>query len=134
MDKDTLMNQIEFAWARIEELEGTLEHADPEGKGYNGLIDAYVKWVDRYNNLVEKLNRMEDVEEDKEDKLSKKEIIDVILRSAELGAKVLIPVVGLVGTVAIAKLAYANDADLKLCNGRIFGSVREVLKLATMRL
>ena len=43
MDKDTLMNQIEFAWARIEELEGTLEHADPEGKGYNGLIDAYVK-------------------------------------------------------------------------------------------
>lgn len=132
MDKDTLMEQIEFARARIEELERKIECSDPEEKGYTGLIEGYIKWTDRYNTLVDKFNSIEDVEE--KDKLSKKELIDVILRSAELGAKIIVPVIMLVGTVAVAKLAYANDADLKLCNGRIFGSVREVLKLATMKL
>lgn len=59
----------------------------------------------------------------------RKEPIDIIFRSADLGVKVLVPVLGITATMAVAGLAYVNDAELKLCNGRIFAQAREVLKV-----
>ena len=58
-----------------------------------------------------------------------KELIDTILRSADLGVKILVPLIGLKGTLTIARLAYTSDLDLKLCNGRIWG----LLKLGSMK-
>ena len=58
-----------------------------------------------------------------------KELMDLILRSADLGVKILVPLIGLKGTLTIARLAYTSDLDLKLCNGRIWG----LLKLGSMK-
>lgn len=65
------------------------------------------------------------------DKIGPKDIVDTSLKVGELGVKVAVPVIGLIGTVALAKIAYTNDLDLKLCNGRIWPSAKEMLKIAT---
>ena len=63
----------------------------------------------------------------------KKETVEIIFRSADLGVKVLVPTLAIAGTWAVAKLSYMNDAELKLCNGRVAGNVKELLRIATMK-
>ena len=58
---------------------------------------------------------------------------DVIFKSAELGVKVLVPVCGLVGTIGLAKLAYMNDLNLRLCNGTVRSCAKDLLKIATTK-
>ena len=65
-----------------------------------------------------------DVEQNK-----KRELIDIIFKSVDVGAKVLVPTLSLTGIIYVANLAYMNDADLKLCNGRIIGGVKDILKI-----
>lgn len=60
--------------------------------------------------------------------------LDIIFRTADVGTKILVPTMGLIGVVYVAKLAYMNDAELKLCNGRIFGGVKDILRILTTKL
>lgn len=55
--------------------------------------------------------------------------LDVGLKVGELGVRVAVPIIGVCGTIAVAKLSYINDAELKLCNGRIFAGAKEIIKL-----
>lgn len=61
------------------------------------------------------------------------ELKEVIFMSAELMAKVAVPLVTVSAMVGVAKLSYAKDLDLELCNGRVMGTVKDLLKLATMK-
>ena len=189
MDNTILLDQIDFAQARIEEIEKQVINTNPEQKGYKELVDSYNKWIDRYDNLMEKLETgdvdieyeklkleqakldfekekfrsqhelecakrdiQEELETDKlnleRDKFSAEQMIrlkesrraavrgpvDVSLKLLETGAKVAVPLIGLAGTMAVASLAYTNDSELKLCNGRIFASAKELLKISTTKL
>lgn len=171
MDRDELLNQIDFAQARIEETERLIINFNPAEKGFKELVDSYNKWIDRYNEFMTQLDNFdkEDIEVQKlnlerykiavqeaidkekmdidraklafdQDKFEHdakqekwKEPVDIGLKAVELGVRVAVPIIGIAGTMALASLAYTNDAELKLCNGRIFASAKEVLKLCTSR-
>ena len=70
-----------------------------------------------------------DVEHQKET-----EIIDVVLKSADLSVKVLVPALTLAGMMSLAKFAYMNDSELKLCNGRIFMGPKEMLRMLNLKI
>lgn len=146
MEREILLDQIDFVQARIEEIDKKVINWKPEDKGYKELVDSYNKWIDRYNDLLDKLEHINDIDIDVEklklerekfihdiEEQKRKEPIELIFRSADLGVKILAPILAITGTVAVAKLAYLNDTDLKLCNGRIFGQTRDLIKLATMK-
>ena len=63
-----------------------------------------------------------------------KEIIEVVLRSADIGVKVLVPTLTLAGMISLAKFAYMNDEELKLCNGRIWIGPKELLKMLNLKI
>lgn len=172
MDLETLKNQIDYVQARIEEIDKQIINTNPSDKGYKELIDSYNKWIDRYDDLIEKLAHFgEDSEEKIKNELERLKIetnqeietdkvnleaerlrldrerfahevecqnlnqkLDIIFRSADVGTKILVPTMGLIGVVYVAKLAYMNDAELKLCNGRIFGGVKDILRILTTKL
>lgn len=168
MDVEILKDQIDFAQARIEEIEKQVINTEPDAKGYKELVEGYNKWIDRYNDLLNQLEHFNDVDIDREnlelekeklqieqDKINleaerirldrekfahdveatkKHEAVDVIFRSAELGVKVAVPLIALAGTIAIAKLAYVNDTDMKLCDGRVFAGAKDLIRLATMKI
>lgn len=124
---------------------------------YNKWIDRYDDLLDKLEHIDdfdverERLTIQETIEQDKinleQDKLrferekftkdiedqKKKETVEIIFRSADLGVKVLVPTLAIAGTWAVAKLSYMNDAELKLCNGRVAGNVKELLRIATMK-
>lgn len=172
MNREILLDQIDFVQARIEEIDSKVINWKPEDKGYKELLDSYNKWIDRYDVLLDRLEHIDDLDVERErnnldrDKLTiqetieqdkielekeqlrldrekfaydienqkKKEVVEIIFRSADLGVKVLIPTLAIAGTWAVAKLSYMNDAELKLCNGRVAGNVKELLKIATMKI
>ncbi len=178
MEREQLLDQIDFAQARIEEIEHVVINANPTEKGFKELIESYNKCIDRYDELITREEHFDDetlesrkldIEEmkvkvetekleiekkriaalsytesekleferqkfDKEVGAAKwKDPVDIALRVGELGIKVAVPIIGIVGTMAVAKLAYINDAELKLCNGRIFASAKELIKLTTTK-
>lgn len=64
----------------------------------------------------------------------KDDLANYIITGVEIGAKVLVPVLMLIGTTALGKLAYAKDLDLSLCNGRVWNEGTSLMKLATMKI
>ena len=154
MDRQLLQDALDFAGTRIEELEGAVKNADPSAKGYKELTEAYNKWTDRYNEIYCQLNELDKVDVEYEtlkleqDKLrferekfeyeksakGKDNLANYIITGVEIGAKVLVPVLMLIGTTALGKLAYAKDLDLSLCNGRVWNEGTSLLKLATMKI
>lgn len=64
----------------------------------------------------------------------KNDVIDIIFRTGELSAKIMIPIIGFMGVRYVANLSYMNDEEMKLCNGRIAGGVKDMLKIMTMKL
>ncbi len=62
-----------------------------------------------------------------------RELISDILEVAEITGKILVPIAGLTGVIYVANLAYMNDSKLELCNGRVMGCAKDVLKVLMMR-
>jgi hypothetical protein len=122
-------------------------------KGYKDLTEAYNKWIDRYNEIYCELNELDKVNVEEEtlkleqerlqfeiDKFNyeaetkkKDDIRNSVFSGVEIGAKVGISILMVLGTMALGKLAYEKDLDLSLCNGRIW-SLKDVFKLATMKI
>ena len=154
MDRQLLQDALDFAATRVEELEETVKNTDPSAKGYKELTEAYNKWTDRYNEIYCQLNELDKVDIEYEtlkmeqDKLrfeqekfeyekstkSKDNLANYIITGVEIGAKVLVPVLMLMGATALGKLAYAKDLDLGLCDGRVWNEGTSLLKLATMKI
>lgn len=63
----------------------------------------------------------------------RKEIEDVIFKTVDIATRLAVPVIGFMGIRYVANLSYMNDAELKLCNGRIAGGVKDMLKVLTMK-
>lgn len=171
MDKQFLLDQLDYVQARIEEIDEQVINNNPTEKGYKELIDSYNKWVDRYDALLEKIEHFDDedlekrkldiesdkntvlydvesrkIELDRERLLFEKEkfqheiqtqkiekTTDIIFRSGDLLVRGMVPLIGLAGVIYVANLAYMNDEQLKLCNGRIAGGVKDALKIMTMK-
>ena len=154
MDRQLLQDALDFAATRVEELEETVKNTEASAKGYKELTEAYNKWTDRYNEIYCQLNDLDKVDVEYEtlrleqDKLrfeqekfayekstkSKDDLAKYIITGAEIGVKVLVPALMLIGTTALGKLAYAKDLDLSLCNGRVWNEGTSLLKLATMKI
>ena len=146
MDKQTILDQITFVESRIKELEKEILQGASDEKGRKELIEGYNKWVDRFNELIDKLNNLgqpdletetlrleqerlefEKQKFEKEQKdLHRQEVEKMIFDGLELTVKIAVPVLTIGGALALAKLAYAKDSDLELCNGRIWGLLRFV--------
>lgn len=62
MDREILVDQIDFAQARIEEIERLVLNVNPDQKGYKELADSYNKWIDRLDNLTDKLEHIDDID------------------------------------------------------------------------
>lgn len=60
MDKEQLMDQLDYAQARIEELDDILINAKQTDKGYKEVIDVYNKWTDTYNDISTKIEHFDD--------------------------------------------------------------------------
>lgn len=160
MTRDELKNQIDYFQARIEELDKKIINGAPSEKGYKEMADAYNKFVDQYISLLDRLEHFDDadleyeklqIEQDKinveserirldrekfahEIEVQKKqEVVDIVFRAGDLGAKLLVPALGSAAVIYVANLAYMNDSKLELCNGRIIGGVKDLLKIMTMR-
>ena len=65
MDKQFLSDQLDYVQARIEEIDEKVINNNPSDKGYKELIDSYNKWVDRYNELLIKIETIDDEDLDK---------------------------------------------------------------------
>lgn len=133
MTKEILERRIEFAENQIMILEEQIESMSTDEEGYLDTVKAYDHWSDNYTRLVEQLDNLE-IAKEEESKAKKKDTIDLGLRVAELGCKVAVPVIGVVTTVALAKLAYMQDGNMVLCNGRIFPMAKDVIKMATVKI
>ncbi len=62
-----------------------------------------------------------------------KELLSDILEVVEVTGKLLVPIAGITSVVYVANLAYINDSKLELCNGRIMGGVKDILKIIAMK-
>lgn len=86
------------------------------------------------NNLKAEEIRLErekfayDVEHQK-----KQDTVNEIFEVLEITGKLLVPIAGLTGVIYVANLAYMNDSKLELCNGRIMGGVKDLLKIMAMK-
>lgn len=154
MDRQLLQDELDFAGTRIEELEGEVKNTDASAKGYKELTEAYNKWTDRYNEIYSQLNELDKVDieyetlkfEQEKFKFEKEkfeyekstkhkdDLAKYIITGAEIGARILVPALMLMGSIGIAKLSYAKDLDLSLCNGRVWGTKPDLMKLATMKI
>ena len=164
MDKEILLDQLDWVQARIEEVERQVLNYPSDGKGYKELVEGYNKLVDRYDKLLDDVEHFDDesIEEkqlrvqteiennkinleteklrlDREkfaydtQNAPRKEIEDVIFRTVDIATRLAVPVIGFMGIRYVANLSYMNDAELKLCNGRIAGGVKDMLKVLTMK-
>ena len=154
MDKELLQDQLEYISERIDSTEKAIKDYEPDKKGFKDLVEVLQKWTDLYNETLDKLQHADDMnlevetfaleiekfifEKDKFDYEKNcqkhKELVEMIFRGVETGIKIAIPCTFILGSFAMAKFSYMSDADLKLCNGRINTSARELLKTAFMSL
>lgn len=160
MDEQFLRDQIDWVQARIEEMDTLVINTNPADKGSKELLDCYNKLVDRYGELTDELKHLNDVDieearlELEQDKINldeerlrldrekfayevehgkDRELIGDIFEAIELTSKIAVPVLSLTAVVYVANLAYMNDSKLELCNGRVIGGVKDLLKIMTMR-
>lgn len=188
MDKEYLMDQIDYVQARQEELDKLILNAQADGKGYKEAIESYNKWVDRYIVLTDALlhlddidieqeklnfekeqlkvhkeiefakinadkdkqNLLQEIEQDKinneterirldrekfanDVKVQKRgEIEQAIFETAGLAVKIGVPVAVILAVVGVSKLSYVKEAELELCNGRVYGGIKDLLALARL--
>lgn len=130
MEREYLQKRIEFAEGQIEFLSDLIANSDPANKNYLQIVQCYDDWVSYKDREEKKLENLDSELDDKEEKeyRRKKDKTDLTLRYLELGCKVAVPILTVLTTVAIAKLSYASDADLKLCNGRIMGLSKDLIR------
>lgn len=171
MDIEVLKDQIDFVQARIEEIERQVINYEPDKRGFKELVLVYNSLIDRYNELVTKLEHFDDediekakfefekerfqIEEEIErDKIEidrekvrldrekfaydvehqkSRELVSDILEVVEITGKLLVPIASLTGIVYVANLSYMNDSKLELCNGRVFGGVKDMLRILTLK-
>lgn len=121
-----------------------LEHINDENLEREKLDLEKIKVENQFKLEMEKLNRTEELEQDKlnldRDKFAyevKKnrweKPVDIILKVGDIGARVAVPLIGMSVTTALATLAYMNDSELKLCNGRIQKQAETVLRIMTSK-
>ena len=130
MEQENLQKRIEFAEGQIKLFGELIADTDPADEMYMSFVKGYDSWVDYKEKAEKKLDALEsdlDKEEEKEYQ-RKKDKADLTLKWVELGCKVAVPILTVLTTVAIAKLSYASDADLKLCNGRIMGLSKDLIR------
>lgn len=146
MDRQVLTDQMDFLATSIEEVETKIKDTDPSDKSYLQLLEAHNKLLDLYEALY---NKLEDVDKfDLEcEKLnfekerfkyqtehdSKREKKEDIQKWVELALKIGVPVVVGLIMFGIAKMSYLQDNEMKLRNGNVFGLVKDVAKLAVMK-
>lgn len=131
MEREHLQQRIDFAEEQIKLFSELIANTDPADKEYMQLVQCYDGWVSYKDRAEKKLDGLDSELEDKEEEREyrrKKDKADLTLRYVELGCKIAIPILTVMTTVALAKLSYANDADLKLCNGRIMGLSKDLIR------
>jgi len=133
MTKEILERRLEYAENRIVELEERVNELMPEDDGYSEVVKAYIFWSNEYTKLIEQIDDLE-IADEKEKQAKKEKALDLWLRVAELGCKVAIPVMGIAASLALGKLAYVQDTNMVLCNGRIFPMAKDVVKMATVKI
>ena len=62
-----------------------------------------------------------------------RELVDDIFEAFSVAGQMLIPIASLTGIIYVANLSYMNDSKLELCNGRVFGGVKDLLKVISMK-
>lgn len=154
MEKDILLDQIEFVSNNINCVKEEMKKYPADKKGYKELIDSFNSLITRYNELCDKLDNFElgDIEtrtlelehrklELERDKFQYettvqnwKDIADLILRGLDVAVKISVPCIAIAGSYGLAKLSFMKADELALCDGRIFTSAKDVLKIATTKL
>lgn len=139
MTQEYLREQIAIVVEQMEDLRKTISAYDPTDKGYSDLVNAHLHWVNRYLELNEQLENFEknqelekvkfEIAEEKRVQDEKDKKFDKTMRILELSAKVAIPTLAVAASVALAKLSFAEESDLKICNGRIFSFGKDLVKL-----
>lgn len=139
MTQEYLREQMAIVNEQIEDLRKTISAYDPTDKGYSDLVNAYIHWFNRYIELSEQLENFDknkelekvkfEIAEEKRVQEEKDKKFDKTMRILELSAKVAIPALAVVASVALAKLSFAEESDLKICNGRIFSFGKDLVKL-----
>lgn len=139
MTQEYLREQMAIVNEQIEDLRKTISAYDPTDKGYSDLVNAYLHWFNRYIELSEQLENFDknkelekvkfEIAEEKRVQEEKDKKFDKTMRILELSAKVAIPALAVVASVALAKLSFAEESDLKICNGRIFSFGKDLVKL-----
>ena len=139
MTQEYLREQIAIVNEQMEDLRKTISAYDPTDKGYGELVNAYLHWLNRYLELNEQLENFDknkelekvkfEIAEEKRVQDEKDKKFDKTMRILELSAKVAIPTLAVVASVALAKLSFAEESDLKICNGRIFSFGKDLVKL-----
>lgn len=77
MDKEKLNDQLDYAQARIEELDKIIINAEQTTKGYKEVIEVYNKWTDTYNDILSKIEHVDDPNLDELKYELEKEKLDV---------------------------------------------------------
>lgn len=77
MDIENLRNQLDYAQARIEELDKIIINAEQTTKGYKEVIDVYNKWTDTYNDILSKIEHFNDVSLDEQKLELEKEKLNI---------------------------------------------------------
>lgn len=153
MEIKDLKNQVDWLQARIEEMDKLVINGNPSEKGYKETIDAYNKFVDRYCELVTRLEHFDDDDLEKvkleleQDKLNldmeklrldrekfayevsqKKtdDVVNIVFRSADVGAKIAVPVISGYFAMKLAILAYTKNGDLELRDGTIWSLMKQL--------
>ncbi len=175
MTKEVLSDHIDYVQARAEEMDKLLIKGNPAEKGYKETIDAYNKWVDRYEEMITRLEHFEDVsideaklefekeklkvtsdlerdkqtasyeiERDRVDNETERlrldrekfaydvqhqkaqDIVDIIFKTADVGTKVAVPLIGGYFALKLAVLAYTKNGDLELRDGTIWALIKQL--------
>lgn len=139
MTQEYLRKQMAIVNEQMEDLRKTISAYDPTDKGYSELVTAYHRWFDKYIELSEQLENFDknkelekvkfEIAEEKRVQDEKDKKFDKTMRILELSARVAIPALAVVASVALAKLSFAEESDLKICNGRIFSFGKDLVKL-----
>ena len=116
---------------RVSRLEVMIDEANPTDKGYTDLVTAFNKWSDIYMKLEEDVERLE-LQDELEDRVKEKRI-DLALKCAEIVCKTAIPLIAIGASIGVAKLSYTQDAQLKLRNGNVMASARDLMQMARLK-
>lgn len=132
MTREELLSRKDYAESKIEELCDFINGTPPNEKGYEDLIQAYLKWTDIYDDILDQISNL-DKADAKEAEAKKEKRIDLIFRSLDLACKIAVPILCISASIGVAKLSYAQDSQMQLCNGRVMGSAKDLMNLAKMK-